>query len=72
VLGIVSIVGWFACMGLFTGVPGLVLGIVGLGQINRSGGYQTGRGITIAGIVTSSIGIAGLGLLFVAGAIDSP
>jgi hypothetical protein len=72
VLGIVSIVGWFACLGLFSGVPGLVLGIVGLGQINRAGGYQGGRGLAIAGIVLSSIGIAGLGLLFTLGAIDSP
>lgn len=52
VLGIVSFFG--AC---FTGIPGLILGIMGLGDISKSGGRLQGKGMAIAGIVLSSIGI---------------
>ncbi len=38
-----------------TAIPGLILGIVGLQRVKRSGGTLTGRGMAIAGIVTSAI-----------------
>jgi len=40
-LGLLSLFG--ACL---TGIPGLIFGIVGLGEINRSRGRFSGRGIT--------------------------
>lgn len=52
VLGLVSIVGM-----CFTAIPGLILGIMGLGDINRSHGRLGGKGIAVFGIVLSSVGM---------------
>ena len=52
VLGFLSIVGM-----CFTGIPGLILGIMGLGEVNQSGGRVGGKGMAIFGIVLSSLGI---------------
>ena len=52
VLGISS----FACT-CFTGIIGLILGIMALGQINKSQGRVSGKGLAIAGIATSSLGM---------------
>lgn len=52
VLGIVSFVGM-----CFTGIPGVILGIMALGDISKSGGRMKGKGLAIAGIVLGSIGI---------------
>ena len=41
----------------FTAIPGLILGIMGLGDINRSQGRIGGKGLAILGIVLSSIGM---------------
>ena len=38
-----------------TSIPGLILGIVGLQRIKRSGGMLTGQGVAIAGIVVSAV-----------------
>ena len=38
----------------------LIFGYMAKGQIDRSGGMQTGRGLAIAGIVLGWIGIAAL------------
>jgi Domain of unknown function (DUF4190) len=43
-------------LGLLAGIPALILGIIALGQIRTRG--ERGRGLAIAGIVLSSIGIA--------------
>ncbi len=50
VLGIGSFFCW-----IFTGLPALVLGIVALRRIKRSGGQLTGDGLAIAGIVTGAV-----------------
>ena len=52
VLGLLSFVGM-----CFTGVPGLMLGILGLGDVNRSNGRIGGKKTAIFGIVLSSLGI---------------
>ena len=52
VLGFLSIVGM--CL---TGIPGLILGIMGLSDVNRSAGRVGGKGVAIFGIVLSSLGI---------------
>ncbi len=61
VLGIL----WFYWVG---SVLALVFGYVALGQIDKSGGRQTGRGMAIAGIV---LGWLGLGVLVLVAVILS-
>ncbi len=63
VLGIAS---FFCC--LFTGLPAIIFGVLGLGDINSSRGWITGKGIAIAGIITGLIGCT-LSLVFVVGAL---
>ncbi|MGH9477138.1 MAG: DUF4190 domain-containing protein [Terriglobales bacterium] len=53
VLGIV----WLDGVG---SVLAIIFGHIALKQIQRSGGYSTGRGMAIAGLVLGYIGIAGL------------
>lgn len=50
VLGLASFVCW-----LFTAIPGLILGILALRQINQSRGRLSGQGMAIAGIVLSCL-----------------
>ena len=65
VCGIVSIAGMMVCLlGGFAAVPGLVLGIIGLHRTKQSGVTEKGRGLAIAGIVTSAVGIVML-VLFI-------
>jgi prepilin-type processing-associated H-X9-DG protein len=42
----------------FTGIPALILGAMGLGEIGRSKGRLTGRGMAITGMVTGGLGSA--------------
>jgi Domain of unknown function (DUF4190) len=62
----------FAIASLFLGiiwlfglgsVVAIVLGYLGLKQIDASAGHQSGRAIAIAGIVIGVIGLASLGIL---------
>ena len=52
VLGILSL-----CGGFVVGIPGLICSIIGLNKISKSASDVGGRGIAIAGIVMSSLGI---------------
>jgi hypothetical protein len=52
VLGLLSFFCW-----IFTGLPAIILGIIALGQIDRSQGRLTGKGMAIAGITTGSISL---------------
>lgn len=45
------------CTAGLLAIPGLVLGIVGLARIRRSGGALAGRGMAIAGIIVSIVGL---------------
>ena len=58
ILGIMSI---FTC-GL-TAIPAIILGIVSLVRIEKSGGSLTGRGFAIAGIVVPSVALPVIALL---------
>jgi len=49
----------------------LVFGYIAKGRIDRSNGYETGRGMAIAGIVLGWIGVATLTLLIILGAIGA-
>ncbi len=42
-------------LGLLTGIPAIVLGCLGLGEINRGHGRVRGKGMAITGIVTGSL-----------------
>ena len=53
VLGILGL----TLLPLLASIVGLVLGYVAKGQIDRSGGRETGRGLAVAGIVLGWIGI---------------
>jgi hypothetical protein len=56
VIGIVSIVLFFLnWVDIIIGIVGLVLSLVGLSKARRLGGV--GRGMAIAGVATSSVGI---------------
>src|SRR5205807_2221163 len=64
VLGIVTLCG-------IGSILAVIFGYVGKGQIDRSGGTQSGRGLAIAGIVLGWIGIGILVLLIVLGIIGA-
>jgi hypothetical protein len=68
VCGIVSMVGGLACLiGAAAAIPGLIMGLMALSRIGRSGGQEKGKGMAIAGIVTSGVGIVVLFLFIVWG-----
>ena len=58
VLGLLSM----SCMGLFAGIPAIVIGAMSRKEIDRSQGVLTGRGMAAGGIVT---GLFGTGLSLV-------
>src|SRR5215472_2622143 len=49
VLGIVGLV--IPCFAIFTVIPGIICGHMGLSRINKSGGGLTGNGLAIAGLI---------------------
>ena len=58
ILGILSI---FTCA--ITAIPAIILGIVSLVRIEKSGGSLTGRGFAIAGIVVPAVALPVIALL---------
>ena len=58
VLGIMSI---FTCA--LTAIPAIILGIVSLVKIEKSGGSLTGRGFAIAGIVVPVVSLSVIALM---------
>jgi len=56
ILGVLSVVGCLAWLGLPLGVPAVVLGARAHRDIRRSGGARKGYGLATAGIVLGSIG----------------
>jgi Domain of unknown function (DUF4190) len=64
VLGIISLCG-------IGSILAVIFGYVGKGQIDRSGGTQSGRGMAIAGIVLGWIGIGILAIFIVLGIIGA-
>ncbi len=65
ILGIISVVGCFCCcLNIPLGVLGLIFSLVGLLQTNERPEIYEGRGLAIAGIVLSALGLLiGLGLM---------
>jgi hypothetical protein len=54
---VLGILGLVACP-LVCSILALVFGYQGRGEIDRSGGWQSGRGLAVAGIVLGWVGIA--------------
>ncbi len=70
VLGILSL----TCMGIFAGIPALILGSIARRDIDRSQGRLTGRGIAAFGIVSGLFGTGlslVIGLVVLGGALDA-
>lgn len=62
--------GLLAFCTMLPGLPGLILGILSLGDINRSGGRLGGKGLAIGGIIASVLGtLFSCGALFVGGGV---
>lgn len=57
VLGIMSILGGAMYLGIFTGIPGVIFGHLSINQINKSPEPQSGKGMAIAGLIMSYLGI---------------
>jgi RsiW-degrading membrane proteinase PrsW (M82 family) len=65
VLGILSVVlfcAWYLTLPL--GIAAVVLGIVGLNQINKKQFSGSSKGMAIAGLITGGVGLL-LGILFI-------
>lgn len=60
VLGLLS-----PCASVFTGIPAIVCGILGLRDIGRSRGRVGGTGLAIAGIVLGVVGMLALGPILI-------
>ncbi|WP_421084623.1 DUF4190 domain-containing protein [Rothia nasimurium] len=57
ILGILAFLSGWAVLGGIFGIVGLILGIMGIKKANR--GEADGKGLAIAGIVTSALGLIG-------------
>ena len=64
VLGILSL-----CLFFLAGIPAIILGVIGLRAVGRSGGRLRGRGLAVGGIILGTLGTlcTGLALLSVPG-----
>ena len=62
VLGILSVTVGLCCGGPLFAIPGIIFSGIAISQINRDPEHQTGKGMAVAGIITSVISI----LVFVA------
>jgi prepilin-type processing-associated H-X9-DG protein len=51
VLGILAV----TCLSILAGIPALILGIIALNKVGKSGGALTGKGFGIAGIVMGGV-----------------
>ena len=67
ICGILSLVFFCFCGGLFLGIPAVICGHLSLNQLNAPGNSQQGRGMAIAGLVCGYLGIAFLIIMMLGG-----
>jgi len=67
VCGILSLVFFCLCGGIFLGLPAVICGHLALNQLNGEGSGQEGRGMAIGGLVTGYCGLFIFLLLMVLG-----
>jgi hypothetical protein len=58
ICGILSLVFFCFCGGLFLGIPAVICGHLSLNQLNDPGNSQQGRGMAVAGLICGYLGIA--------------
>tara|TARA_B110000003_G_scaffold148136_1_gene149151 strand:- start:15732 stop:16421 length:690 start_codon:yes stop_codon:yes gene_type:complete len=67
ICGILSLVFFCFCGGLFLGIPAVICGHLSLNQLNAPGNSQQGRGMAIAGLICGYLGIASLIIMMLGG-----
>ena len=67
VCGILSVVFFCVCGGLFLGIPAVICGHLSLNQLNTPGNLQQGRGMAIAGLICGYLGIAFFAIMILGG-----
>ena len=67
ICGILSLVFFCFCGGLFLGIPAVICGHLSLNQLNAPGNCQQGRRMAIAGLVCGYLGIAFLIIMMLGG-----
>ena len=67
ICGILSLVFFCFCGGLFLGIPAVICGHLSLNQLNALGNSQQGRGMAIAGLICGYLGIAILIIMMLGG-----
>jgi hypothetical protein len=67
VCGILSVVFFCFCGGLFLGIPAVICGHLSLKQLNTPGNLQQGRGMAIAGLICGYLGIALFAIMILGG-----
>ena len=67
ICGILSLVFFCFCGGLFLGIPAVICGHLSLNQLNALGNSQQGRGMAIAGLICGYLGIAILIIMMLRG-----
>ncbi|MFT6182328.1 MAG: hypothetical protein ACJAQT_003918 [Akkermansiaceae bacterium] len=69
VCGILSLVFFCFCGGIFFGVPAVICGHLGLNQLNNPENKQQGRGMAIAGLICGYIGVAIFAVMILSGQV---
>lgn len=67
VCGILSLVFFCLCGGVFFGIPAVICGHLGLNQLNAPENKQQGRGMALAGLICGYLGLAVFLLLLITG-----
>lgn len=71
ICGILSLILFCFCGGIWLGIPGVICGHLSLNQLNAPGNQQEGRGMAIAGLICGYLGIAFFVLMMLGGNISS-
>jgi len=71
ICGILSLVLFCFCGGIWLGIPAVICGHLGLNQLNAPGNQQEGRGMAIAGLICGYLGVAFFVLMLLGGNIRS-
>lgn len=71
ICGILSLVLFCFCGGLFLGIPAVICGHLSLNQLNAPGNSQQGRGMAIAGLICGYLGIAFLIITMLGNSFES-
>jgi hypothetical protein len=71
ICGILSLILFCFCGGIWLGIPGVICGHLSLNQLNAPGNQQEGRGMAIAGLICGYLGIAFFVIMILGGNISS-